>query len=65
MARESRNVFLAMGMCMALTVIFTLAVMGLQGLGASLLLRPAALAAWMPLMIFVPLAVGMADSLWN
>ncbi len=63
--RESRNVFLAMGMCMAVTVAFTLTVLGLQQLGAiSYLLNPA-LAAWAPLMIFVPPAVWLAESLWH
>ena len=33
--RESRNVFLAMGMCMAVTVAFTLVVFGLQCLGGT------------------------------
>jgi lipopolysaccharide export system permease protein len=63
-ARESRNVFLAMGMCMALTVVFMLAQMAFQKMGDSVLF-PASLAAWLPLMIFVPLAAGMAESLWN
>ena len=62
--RESRNVFLAMGMCMAVTVAFTLTAMGLQKLGEIELLDPA-LAAWAPLMIFVPLAVTLAESLWK
>jgi lipopolysaccharide export system permease protein len=62
-ARENRNVFIAIGMCMAVTLAFKLAEMGLQEMGkASYLLSPA-LAAWAPLMIFVPLAVGMAESL--
>jgi lipopolysaccharide export system permease protein len=62
--RESRNVFLAMGMSMAVTVAFTLTAMGLQKLGEIELLDPA-LAAWAPLMIFVPLAVTLAESLWK
>ena len=63
--RENRNVFIAIGLCMLVTFAFTVAVIGLQKLGeASYLLSPA-LAAWAPLMIFVPLAVGMAESLWK
>ncbi len=46
--RESRNVFLAMGMSMAVTVAFTLTAIGLQKLGEIELLDPA-LAAWAPL----------------
>jgi lipopolysaccharide export system permease protein len=63
--RESRNVFLAMGLCMGLTVIFTLAEMGLHKMGESSYLLTPALAAWMPLMIFVPLSVGLAELLWK
>jgi lipopolysaccharide export system permease protein len=64
-ARESRNVFLAMGLCMAVTVAFSLTVIGFQQLGEASWLVTPALAAWAPLMVFVPLAVWMAESLWN
>ena len=63
-SRESRNVFLAMGVCMAVTTAFSLVVVGSQHLGTIYLLGPA-LAAWIPLMIFVPVAVGLAESMWN
>jgi lipopolysaccharide export system permease protein len=62
--RENRNVFLAMGLSMGVTVAFMLTAIGLQKLGEIELIDPA-LAAWAPLMIFVPLAVGLADSLWK
>ena len=64
-ARESRNVFLAMGLCMVLTMVFTLAVIGFQKMGGEGYLFSPALWAWLPLMIFVPIAVGMAEPLWN
>jgi len=60
--RENRNVFLAMGVSMAVSVAFTLTAIGLQTLGENEMMEPA-LAAWAPLMIFVPVAVGLADSL--
>jgi lipopolysaccharide export system permease protein len=64
-SREDRNVFIAVGLCILVTFAFTGAVMGLQMLGeASYLLSPA-LAAWAPLMIFVPVAVGLSESLWK
>jgi lipopolysaccharide export system permease protein len=62
--RESRNVFLAIGLCMGVTTFFFLASIGLQSLGANGYLSPAK-AAWAPLMIFVPLAVGLAKSIWE
>jgi lipopolysaccharide export system permease protein len=62
--RENRKVFLAIGLCMIVTVFFTLAVFGLRHLGDIYLIDPA-LAAWAPLMIFVPPAVWMAESLWQ
>lgn len=61
-SRESRNVFLAMGVCMVVTMAFTLTVIGVQELGKISLLNPAQ-AAWAPLMIFVPLAVWLSESL--
>ena len=64
-SRESRNVFIAMGICMAVTTAFTLVVIGSQYLGSlSWILNPAQ-AAWLPLVIFVPPAVGLAESLWK
>ncbi len=64
-ARESRNVFIAMAMCMGVTVAFWLAVLGFQQLGEASYLVSPALSAWMPLIIFVPVAVWMAESLWK
>ncbi|MEN6406027.1 MAG: LptF/LptG family permease [Thermoguttaceae bacterium] len=62
--RESRKVFWAIGLCMLVTVLFTVVVMTFRHLGEIVLINPA-LAAWIPLMIFVPLAVWMTESLWE
>lgn len=62
LARQSRNVFVAMGLCAAVTSAFMLVVITFQYLGTIYAIRPA-LAAWIPLMIFVPLAVEMAPSM--
>lgn len=56
----NRNVFVAIGLCGAVCTAFMLVSMGFQYLGAVALLRPA-LAAWAPLIIFTPIAVGMFD----
>jgi lipopolysaccharide export system permease protein len=64
--RESRNVFMAMGICMVVTTAFTLVVAGVQELGAiSYWFITPSLAAWIPLMIFVPLAAWLVESLWQ
>jgi len=58
----NRNVFLAIGMCLALVVAFMLVVLGCGYLGAGYWLEPS-LAAWLPLMIFVPCAVALSQPL--
>ena len=58
--RESRNVFIAIGMCIGIGTAFELVVAGFEYWG-----RDCALAAWAPLMIFVPAAVGLAESMWE
>jgi lipopolysaccharide export system permease protein len=64
--RENRNIFVAMGICMIVTTTFTLVVMGVQGLGEiSYWIFTPPLAAWTPLIIFVPLAAWMVEGLWR
>jgi lipopolysaccharide export system permease protein len=63
-SRESRNVFMAIGLCMGVVTVFLLVVIGFQQLGSTYLLDPA-LAAWAPLMLFVPAAVGLSESMWR
>jgi lipopolysaccharide export system permease protein len=63
-SRESRNVFVAMGLGIGVVAGFLVLVIGCQQLGTSGLL-PAALAAWAPLMIVVPAAVGTAETMWQ
>ncbi len=63
-SRESRNVFLAIGMCIGVVTVFLLVVIGFQHLGSIYLVDPA-LAAWTPLILFVPPAVWLAESMWR
>ena len=65
LTRESRNVFVAMGLCIALSALFMLVVSAFQVLGESYLWIPPARAAWAPLMIFVPTAVWLSESMWK
>jgi len=62
LTRENRNVFIAIGLCVCIVSIFVLVIMTFQQLGAGYLLDPA-LAAWAPLMIFVPMAVRMSHAM--
>lgn len=62
LSRSNRNVFVAIGLCGALVGAFMLVVIICQQLGSSYWFEPS-LAAWLPLMIFVPWAVAMAGPL--
>jgi lipopolysaccharide export system permease protein len=64
--RESKKVVLAIGTCMGITTLFMLAVVGCQWLGDNSIsnISPA-MAAWLPLMIFVPPAVGLSQAMWE
>lgn len=57
---ETRNIYIAIGMCLALVVVYMVTILACQYLGSVYLIDPA-LAAWIPLMIFVPAAVGLFD----
>ncbi|QDU97225.1 LptF/LptG family permease [Lignipirellula cremea] len=54
-SRGHRNMFVAAGYCLGLVIAFFMVVIACQTLGAGTLLSPA-FAAWLPLLIFVPLA---------
>jgi lipopolysaccharide export system permease protein len=59
---QNRNVFISAGLCLALCAAFFAACFACQQLGDKELLSPA-LAAWMPVMIFGPLAFVMFDAI--
>ncbi len=61
-SRSNRNPFVAIGMATLVVALFFAVSLGCQSLGISGWLRPA-LAAWLPLIIFCPVAVYLADSL--
>lgn len=60
--RTNRNPFLSIGLCLGVVTVFMITVLGCQSLGSTGWLRPA-LAPWLPLMLFAPLAAGMSNSL--
>jgi lipopolysaccharide export system permease protein len=61
-AQQNRNVFRAIGLCVLIAITFMLVVIFCQYLGGAYWINPA-LAAWLPLMIFVPVAIAMAEPL--
>ncbi len=61
-SRANRNPFVAIGLCLAVVTIFMVVVIGCQSLGSSGWMQPA-LAAWLPLMIFGPVAISLFDPL--
>ena len=61
-SRRQRNVFLSIGICLLVAIAFTLATVACQSLGGLSMLRPT-LAAWLPIMVFLPIAVGMSHTL--
>jgi len=63
LSRKNRNMFLAIGQSLILVVLFMGLTMACQWLGSNYILISPALAAWLPLMIFVPWAAGTADAL--
>jgi lipopolysaccharide export system permease protein len=62
LSRSNRNIFLSIGICMGVATAFTLVALSCQSLGSVDMLRPS-LAAWLPLLIFVPVAAAMSQTL--
>jgi lipopolysaccharide export system permease protein len=64
LTRNNRNIFVAAGIALALVAGFYIVVMACHGLGSNYLLSPT-LAAWLPLLIFGPLAYTLARPIWD
>lgn len=62
LSRRNRNVFLSISICLGVATAFTLVALSCQSLGGLSVMRPS-LAAWLPLMMFVPIAAAMSHSL--
>jgi len=59
-----RGVFVAIGMCIAMTVLFFLTVMGSHALALGDALSPS-FGAWLPLLALAPLAAWRAQPMWQ
>lgn len=64
LSRNSRNIFLAAGLCAVLVAVVYLVVLTCHGLGSNYLLDPL-LATTIPLVVFGPLAYAVARPLWD
>ena len=64
-ARENRNVFVAAGLCILVVSGFFLVVMACRAMGSHGYLLSPSLAAWCPLILFTPVAVAIAQPLWE
>lgn len=60
-ARENRNVYMAIGLCVAVVSLFMVVMIGCQAMGSNYLIGDPAFAAWLPLLIFAPVAAWMAQ----
>jgi lipopolysaccharide export system permease protein len=59
---QNRNVFISAGLCLVMCACFYAAVYGFKFMGENDILSPA-MAAWMPVLIFGPLAVTLFDAI--
>lgn len=55
MARSGKNMFLSAGMCILLATVMSLFMIASHSMGVSRIIPSAALAAWMPVLVFLPL----------
>ncbi|MFN3152871.1 LptF/LptG family permease [Bremerella sp.] len=61
--KENRNIFIAIGYCLLLVMCFYAVTLVCKAMGATSWIRPTSLAAFIPLIIFVPIATAMATPL--
>ena len=59
-----RGIFVAVGLCVAMTVVFFLVTLGCHALAAGYVLSPS-VGAWLPLVILAPLAAWRAQPMWQ
>ncbi len=65
LTRESRNIFVAAGWCLGVVVCFFTVLMLCQALGNHGYLLSPALAAWLPLLLFAPIAAAVSSPIWD
>jgi lipopolysaccharide export system permease protein len=63
-SRHQRGLFVAVGHTTLVVSVFVTVVMASRALGSNYLLSPS-LAAWLPLVVFIPLAAALAPRFWD
>lgn len=63
-SRHQRGLFVAIGHTTLVVSVFVTVVMASRALGSNYLLSPS-MAAWLPLIVFVPLATALAPRFWD
>lgn len=63
-SRESRNIFVAAGLCLLVVSLFFVVIIASHALGQNYLIS-AVLAAWCPLLVFAPIARVTARAFWS
>lgn len=64
LSRSNRNIFVAAAKCLLLVAAFFVVILGCQALGSTILVSPA-LAAWLPMLVFIPIAYVGALRRWE
>ena len=64
LSRSNRNIFVAAAQCLLLVAAFFVVILGCQTLGSTILVSPA-LAAWLPMLVFIPIAYVGALRRWE
>lgn len=59
-----RGIFIAVGLCVGLTVVFFLVLFGSHALADGYIMSPS-MGAWMPLLLLAPLAAWKAEPMWQ
>jgi lipopolysaccharide export system permease protein len=63
-SERSRNIFMSIGLCSLMVIVFQLIVLGCQALGNNYLLSPS-MAAWCPVLILAPVTYFLASPIWE
>jgi len=59
-----RGIFVAVGLCVGLTVLFFLVVLGCHALATGYVVSPS-VGAWLPVLILAPLAAWLSQPMWE